>query len=120
MTTASKQAFSKPENQLSFWSHKKICLNALKNEPKGLTYREVAAKVRLKPDQCWKRLSELHTEGRIITCGVKEENGNANSIYAINDNPPLFHVKKLTLREFIEKENPALLHKYEALHEHKL
>ena len=114
MTTASKQTFSKPENQLSYWTHRNICYNALKNDF-GMTYREVAHKVRLKPDSCWKRLSELHSDGKIKVIGERIENGNANSVYAINNEPELFTVKKLTLREWMKKEHPEILHKYDVL-----
>lgn len=117
MTTASKETYAKPENQIGYWTHRNICFNALKNEPKGLTYREVAAKVRLKPDQCWKRMSELHTDGEIKIIGEREENGNANSVYVINPEPELFHIKKEPLKKWLKNNHPDIYHKWEVLNQ---
>jgi len=118
MTTASKEAYAKPENQLSYWTHRNICLNALKNEF-GMTFREVAYKTRLKPDSCWKRMSELNRDGKIKIIGEKMENGNLNSIYAINPEPEKF--KKIpTFSQWVKENYPDILHKYNVLIKHEL
>lgn len=119
MTTASKEAYAKPENQLSYWTHRNICLNALKNEF-GMTFREVSNKTKLKPDSCWKRMSELHKDGKIKIIGEKMENGNWNSIYAIVTEPELFCTKPPTLKAWLKENHPDILHKYNVLIKHEL
>jgi hypothetical protein len=114
-TTASLKALINPNNQKTRWTHRKIAHNALKGCE--LTNREIAAKVRLKYEEIWKRTSELHMADMIIIVGEKLENGQPNSIYAHNPNPP--KEKKLTYPQYC-KTREDWKHIYDALENHKL
>lgn len=119
-TTASKQAYFNPDNQVRRISHKKQCYNALIGEKVGLTYIEVAVKTGLTLQQCWKRLSDLHTEKAIYLADTKRLNGSVYSVYRISTQPQLFQTPKLTFKQFVKQKYPNILHEYEVLHEHKL
>jgi hypothetical protein len=114
-TTASLKALTDPNNQKTRWTHRKIAYNALKGCE--LTYLEIAAKVRLKPEQVWKRTSDMYKEDILIIVGEKEENGQPHSIYAHNQNPPT--EKKLTYIQYC-KTREDWKHIYEALINHKI
>lgn len=47
-------------------SHKERILNALKELRVGGTHEEIARAAGLRPDQVWKRLSELERDGKIF------------------------------------------------------
>lgn len=116
MTQASNKALNDENNQHTRWTHRKIIFNALKGCE--LTYLEIAAKVRLKPEQVWKRTSDMQKEDILIIVGHKEENGQEHSIYARNPNPT--YKKYESLRAFIKRKYPNVLHEWQALNEHKL
>lgn len=120
MTTASKQAYFNPDNQVRRISHKQKCYNALIGEIMGLTYPEIAVKAYLKPEQTWKRVSELHKDEEIIIIGTRIFNNREFSVYLINNQPQLFRTPKLTFKQFVKQKYPNILHEYEVLHEHKL
>lgn len=120
MTTASKQAYFNPDNQVRRISHKQKCYNALIGETAGLTYIGVSAKTGLTPQQCWKRISELNKDGLIVIVDTKKIQNSTFSVYRINNQPQLFQTPKLTFKQFVKQENPELWHKWEVLHEHKL
>lgn len=115
-TAASLKALTDPNNMKTRWTHRKIAYNALKDCE--LTYLEIAAKVVLRPDQVWKRVSDMYAEDILIIVGEKEENGQPHSIYAHNPNPP--KEKKPPLKKWLETDYPHILHEWEALHCHKL
>ena len=119
MTTSSSKAFTRPENDIKFWTVRNIVFNALKSEPAGMTYREIARKVRLTPDAVWKRASELHKAGKIKIIEKRLENGFPNSIYAINPEAEDFKPVP-TLREWLHASHPEILHKYQVLIKHEL
>jgi hypothetical protein len=113
-TTASLKALTNPNNMETRWTHRKIAYNALKDCQ--LTYIEVAEKVRMKPEQIWKRLSDMYKEDILIIVGEKEENGQPHSIYAHNPNPP--KEKKPTYIQYCNTREDWK-HIYDALINHK-
>lgn len=114
-TTSSKEAYFNPENQVKRLSHKQRCYNALIGETKGLSYFLVAAKAGLTQQQTWKRLSDLNKEDKIIIIGTETINNRTFSLYAINQQPPLFYTKKLSLKDWLKLNFPEILTKYEIL-----
>ncbi len=117
-TKASLKALLSPNNQQTRWTHRKIIYNALKGCE--LTYLEIAAKVRLKPEQVWKRASDLEHEDILIIVGQKEENGQPHSIYAQNPNPPNLDGKIPPFKEWVKENHPDIWHKYRALYHHEI
>lgn len=51
-------------------SHKEKIVMALNKSAIGYTHEEIAEASGLRPDQVWKRLSELATEGKIYDSGL--------------------------------------------------
>jgi hypothetical protein len=51
-------------------SHGQIILKAIKTAKVGATQEKAAAIAGLRPDQVWKRLSELETAGKIFNTGI--------------------------------------------------
>ena len=51
-------------------SHKEKIMEALKKAPIGFTHEEAAEASGLRPDQTWKRMSELASEGKIYDSGL--------------------------------------------------
>jgi DNA-binding Lrp family transcriptional regulator len=117
-TTASLKALTDPNNQKTRWTHRKIIYNALRDCK--LTNREIAAKVRLKYEQVWKRTSELHMADMIIIVDEKEEDGQANSIYMINPNPTDTSKIKIKFKDWAKKEYPNIWTEYRTLIHHEL
>jgi hypothetical protein len=116
-TEASIKALLDPINAKTRWVHRKIIHNALKGCE--LTYLEIAAKVVLKPEQVWKRCSDMYKEDIFIIVGKKEENGRPHSIYAHNPEPPNPNGKKPTFAEYA-KTRKDWKHQYRVLIHHEI
>jgi len=114
-TKASLKALTSLPNQDTRWTHRRIAHNALKGCE--LTIREVAAKVRKPYNAMQKRISELLEDEMIVECGEKDENGQANSIYKHNPNPPT--EKKPTFIQYA-KTREDWKHQYRAEIHHEL
>ena len=120
-TTASKEAWVKPENIKWRWTHREIIKHFLQQSKESLTYREISARVRLTYNQVEKRGCELEQEGIITYVGSKIEGNNMNSVFKFNFEPTLFpKPKKLTLKQWMKTHHPEILYKYELLERHQL
>ena len=118
MSKASIEAFLKPVNAKTRWTHRMISFHALKGCE--LTIREIASKVRLPYNAVQKRISELLEDGLIVVCGHKEEGENTNSIFKVNPEPPKYSARKPTLYKWLSEMHPNIMHEYETLIEKKL
>jgi len=117
MTTQSTKAYFDESNTKSRVSHRKMCLLGLEREQNGLTYKQLAAKIGLKPEQVWKRLSELHTENMIAIAGTTD----TYSRYKLVREPGLFPVeKKPTFTDWAKQNEPEIWRKYRVLIWHEL
>jgi DNA-binding Lrp family transcriptional regulator len=119
-TTASKETYARPENQIGYWTHRRIIEHFMRQCGESLTNREIAARVRLSYAQVHKRTAELEDAGTLLNISTKIENGNKCSVYKFNPEPQLFPVKRLTFKQWVKKEFPDVLYKYELLEQHKL
>ena len=118
MTTKSKDAYFDEGNTKRRETHREMCLRGLQRELNGLTYDQLAAKIGKKPDQVWKRLSELYAEKLIDIAGTTD----THSRYRLVREPGLpFPVeKKLTWAQFAKKKHPESYREWEILNQHKL
>jgi hypothetical protein len=105
-TKASKEAYKDPENAKRRETHKQIVYRCL-FQP--MTFRELSEVCGLKSNQVQKRISDLKSEEMIIEHGEKIENGQKNTIWKRNPDPPLFEIQKLTLRQWLKREYPLIL-----------
>ena len=117
-TKASIKALTDPNNAKTRWTHRKIAYNALKDCE--LTIREIATKTRLTYNQVQKRISELLEDGMITEYSGKQENGQPNTIFRINPNPPKPSPKKPTLSQFVKEHYPHILVEYNGRNNHKI
>ena len=117
MTTQSKQAYFNEANGKARETHRQRCLKGLERETTGLTYMQLAAKIGLKPDQTWKRVSELNRDGLIMICGTTD----TYSRYRLIREPGLFKPEKVPpLKKWLSLFHPEILHKYQILIKHEL
>lgn len=58
-------------------THKQRIVFLLKQRPDAMTAWDIAEALGMRPDQVWKRVSDLQREGRIVRAGIaKNEHGN--------------------------------------------
>ena len=116
MKTTSKKAYTK--GQIEFWTHRNIITEAMKDGVKR-TYREIASKVVLKDEQVWKRVSELEASGTLIDVGIKNVNGNPNTLYQFNFDGSK-STKKPQFKKWCKEVHPEIVHEFDVLFNHEL
>jgi hypothetical protein len=117
MTNKSKQAYANQQNAERRITHRQKCLNGLERETTGLTYLQLAAKIGLKPDQTWKRASDLHKDGLIMICGTTD----TYSRYKLVREPGLFKPEKVPhLAKWLKENHFEIWQKYQILIKHEL
>ena len=119
-TTASTEAFHKPENVKIRWTHRKIISHFMQGHGESLTNREISARVRLNYPQVHKRTAELVDDGLLVICGSKLEGKNQCSIYRFCNEPQLFPVKRLTFKQWVTLNYPDIYYKWQVLNKHEL
>jgi len=68
-----------------------------------------------------RRLSDLVNEDKVVITGSRKHFNQDISLYSIKDQGTLFPVEKqLSLRQWLKKEFPEILYKYEILVEKKI
>ena len=88
-TSKEGEAFIKPHKP----NHKQRIMDALKIMKVGGTQEEIAEVAGMRPDQVWKRLSELSGEGKIFETGItrKLKSGVGGIVWqATNPEPEKF------------------------------
>jgi DNA-binding Lrp family transcriptional regulator len=120
-TTASKETYARPENQIGYWTHRRIIEHFMRQCGESLTNREIAARVRLSYPQVHKRTAELEDAGTLLNINTKIENGNKCSVYKFNPEPQLFPLpKQLSFTAWAKKEHPEWIFEYEVKMLHKI
>lgn len=117
MTTNSKAAFGST-SELRATNRKKV-LEALLTEQNQSRF-EIGRKTSLGDIESQRRLSDLMNEGKITITGSRKHFNCDISLYSVVSQLELFPVKKVRLRNWLKKEHPEILAKYELLIEHKL
>lgn len=88
-TSKEGEAFIKPHKP----NHKQRIMDALRIMKVGGTQEEIAEVAGMRPDQVWKRLSELSDDGKIFDTGItrKLKSGVSGIVWqATNTNPEQF------------------------------
>lgn len=72
-------------------NHKQKILEGLERLRIGGTHEEISICAGLRPDQCWKRLSELQREGLIFDTGItrKLKSGVIGSVWQLTGHKPI-------------------------------
>lgn len=118
MTKSSKEAFFKNAEKRA--TNKELVIEALKLNPNRSRFGigEITGLGHL---EAQRRLSDLKNEDRVIETGTRKHGNCEISLYSLKLQLELYPRKpKPTLKQFIESEAPHLLHKYDALYNHKL
>ena len=118
MTTKSTDAYFDEGNTKRRETHREMCLRGLQREPNGMTYHQLATKIGLKPEQVWKRLSELYAQNLIEIAGTTD----TYSRYRLVREPglPFPVAKKPTLAAWLKEKHREVWNEWDLLQNHNL
>ena len=118
MTENSIEAFNATKEQRKI--NKQIVFNALLKHTRSSRFC-IGRITGLGDIEAQRRISDLVTDEKVIAVGKRKHFKRNVSLYSVKDQLTLYPaIKKLTLKQFLEKEHPDILHKYKALHCHEL
>lgn len=117
MTQSSKSAYQTGKEKRASSRAKIIAALRTGN---GFTFDQMARHTGLKRDECWKRLSELETDGIAQNLSNLIVNNIRYSVYTLNPQPELFRTKRLTWAQYSKKKHPESYREWEVLNKHEL
>ena len=101
-------------------TNKQKVLEALRAEDNQSRF-EVGRHTGLGDWEAQKRISDLVNDGKVVITGSRKHGNNEISLYSIKKQLSLFpEKKKPSLRNWLKKEYPEILYKYELLIKHEL
>jgi hypothetical protein len=101
--------FTKPAKK-AYWEKIMDALNDLKG---GATFEELADKAGLRPDQVWRRLSEMERDGKIFNTGVSRplKSGCSGAVWQSSNSSPskIENIDSNSIIKSIEPVTPEIL-----------
>ncbi len=101
-TKSSIKTYNDQGNEIARISHIQQIFNLFNETNCSYTIREVATVLKWDYTRCQKRITDLFKIDLLKIDGSKEEDGNPNSVYAINRTPQIFKKKRSTRIETLK------------------
>ncbi|MCK5605325.1 hypothetical protein KAR91_25760 [Candidatus Pacearchaeota archaeon] len=112
-------AYTNPNNQKKFNTQKAQIVRLLIDNPNHSRFY-LGLRLGIGDHGIQKRLSDLYNEGIIQVSGSRKHGENTISLYSVVSQLSMFQEKKPTLRQFIKKEYPNVLHEFNARYNFEL